>query len=118
MAARPSIAVVIPAYNASLTLRAALASIAAQSIQPDEALVFVGSLFSRTDYARSGGFREGLAEDWDLWIRMVREGVVIRRADHPTVLYRWSEESSGAGFIDMLTEPLDRARQEMGSPDE
>jgi GT2 family glycosyltransferase len=54
----------------------------------DHNFVFIGTLFSRDDYLRAGGFRSSLAEDWDLWIRMSRVGVPIVGVDHPTVLYR------------------------------
>jgi glycosyltransferase involved in cell wall biosynthesis len=52
--------------------------------------VFVGSLFSRADYEAAGGFRDGFtgAEDWDLWIRMIRNGVPVHAAPGPTVMYR------------------------------
>jgi glycosyltransferase involved in cell wall biosynthesis len=52
--------------------------------------VFVGSLFSRVDYEGAGGFRDGFtgAEDWDLWIRMIRNGVPVHPAAGPTVMYR------------------------------
>lgn len=56
-----------------------------------ENFVFIGALFSRAEYTRAGGFRDGFtgAEDWDLWIRMVRSGTVIHGAPGaPTVLYR------------------------------
>lgn len=57
--------------------------------------VFVGTLFERSLHDAVGGFREQFhgTEDWDLWIRMVRHGAVVRRAPHPTVLYRLSTGS-------------------------
>lgn len=57
--------------------------------------VFVGSLFPTSSYERVGGFRDVPrgAEDWDLWIRMVRDGARVTVADHPTVLYRLSHGS-------------------------
>lgn len=60
--------------------------------------VFVGTLFERALYDEVGGFREQFhgTEDWDLWIRMVRSGAVVRRAPHPTVLYRLSTGSVSA----------------------
>ena len=60
--------------------------------------VFIGSLFDRALYDEVGGFREEFhgTEDWDLWIRMVRHGAVVRRAPHPTVLYRLSTGSVSA----------------------
>lgn len=59
-------------------------------------LLFVGCLFHRSLYDRVGGFRDGGAEDWDLWIRMVRAGAHIVLAGHPTALYRLSESSLSA----------------------
>jgi GT2 family glycosyltransferase len=60
--------------------------------------VFIGSLFERRLYDDVGGFREQFhgTEDWDLWIRMIRHGAVVRRASHPTVLYRLSTGSVSA----------------------
>jgi glycosyltransferase involved in cell wall biosynthesis len=60
--------------------------------------VFVAAVFARERYALVGGFRDGVtgAEDWDLWIRLVRAGGVVRPASHPTVLYRLSRESVSA----------------------
>ena len=46
---------------------------------------------------RAGGFRDVKAEDWDLWIRMVRLGVVVTRANHPTYVYRIHHSSSSFG---------------------
>jgi glycosyltransferase involved in cell wall biosynthesis len=55
-----------------------------------ENFVFVGSLFARTEYEAAGGFRDGFtgAEDWDLWVRMIRNGVPVYPAPGPTVMYR------------------------------
>jgi GT2 family glycosyltransferase len=52
--------------------------------------VFIGALFSREAYLGVGGFRDGIraAEDWDLWIRMLRAGEVVGTTPHPTVFYR------------------------------
>jgi glycosyltransferase involved in cell wall biosynthesis len=52
--------------------------------------VFTAVLFARADYAMAGGFRAGIVgpEDWDLWIRMLRAGVVVTGTPYPTVLYR------------------------------
>jgi GT2 family glycosyltransferase len=60
--------------------------------------VFIGSVFDRALYDAVGGFREQFhgTEDWDLWIRMIRHGAVVRRAPHPTVLYRLSAGSVSA----------------------
>lgn len=60
-----------------------------------ENFVFSSVLVSRADYDDVGGFRDGVtgAEDWDLWIRMVRHGIVVHGTQGPTWLYRVS--SSG-----------------------
>ena len=60
--------------------------------------VFVGTMFARDLYEAAGGFRDEFhgTEDWDLWIRMVREGAEVRRAPHPTVLYRLTTSSVSA----------------------
>ena len=53
------------------------------------------ALFPRELYDRVGGFRSEFVgtDDWDLWIRMVREGATVRRLSHHTLLYRLSEAS-------------------------
>ena len=67
--------------------------------QPDDILrrdfVFIGSMFERALYERAGGYRpefEG-AENWDLWIRMIRAGGRVIGVEAPTYLYRVSESS-------------------------
>lgn len=55
--------------------------------------VFVGSLFARSSYEAVGGFRDGIAEDWDLWIRMIRGGARVHATGRPTVFYRLSPSS-------------------------
>jgi glycosyltransferase involved in cell wall biosynthesis len=62
--------------------------------------VFSSTMFSRRDYERAGGFRPSLRRsvDWDLWIRMLRDGVRVVRADHPTVLYRIQPGSLSFGY--------------------
>lgn len=51
--------------------------------------VFVGSVFSRSDYDQSGGFEDWIGcEDWNLWIRMIRGGTKVSAAATPTVIYR------------------------------
>jgi GT2 family glycosyltransferase len=56
--------------------------------------VFGATLFSRDAYAAVGGFRPAFtgAEDWDLWIRLVRAGVPVVPVSVPTMLYRISPE--------------------------
>lgn len=55
-----------------------------------ENFVSVGALFARRAYDEVGGFRDGFtaAEDWDLWIRLVRAGHVVTGAPGATLLYR------------------------------
>jgi glycosyltransferase involved in cell wall biosynthesis len=73
--------------------------------------VFTGVLFSMERYEAAGGFNERLraAEDWDLWIRMVRGGDVVTGTASPSVLYRLSRTSLSAddrtlaAEIEMLT---------------
>lgn len=51
--------------------------------------VFFGSVFSREEYERVGGFGSHRGwEDWDLWVRMAANHVPIVVASFPTVLYR------------------------------
>lgn len=51
--------------------------------------VFTGALFERRPYDAVGGcYRHRLAEDWDLWLRLLRAGVPLTVLDEPTVLYR------------------------------
>ena len=52
------------------------------------------SLFSRADYEAAGGFRPlRKSEDWDLWIRMVRNGVRLTPAPTVTLMYRKRPDS-------------------------
>ncbi len=78
--------------------------------------VFVGTLFSREDFDRAGGFRAQFrgTEDWDLWIRMARSGVPVSAAGHPTVLYRVARGSLSAGerMIDAKVAVLETAARE------
>ncbi|MBV8980161.1 MAG: glycosyltransferase [Acidimicrobiia bacterium] len=77
-----------------------------------ENFVFVGSVFERTAYDRVGGFRAEHtgAEDWDLWIRMIRAGERVHSADRPTAIYRLSpggmtrDERIRAAYLRMLEE--------------
>lgn len=64
----------------------------------DHDFVFIGSVFDRAAYDQVGGFRDEFRgpEDWDLWIRLIRAGHVVHRADHPTVLYRLTPTSVSA----------------------
>jgi len=61
--------------------------------------VFVGSLLARADHDAAGGFRDGFsgAEDWDLWIRMIRRGVRVHGSGLATCMYRLSPGGLTAG---------------------
>ena len=84
---------------------------------PDEQLLalyrrnFVHSatLVPRADYLAVGGMRAELrhGEDWDLWIRLVRRGLHVRRPPHPTVLYRLAS----ATLSDREAEQVDGERR-------
>jgi glycosyltransferase involved in cell wall biosynthesis len=84
--------------------------------------VFIGCLFERADYDAVGGFRDGVsgAEDWDLWIRMIRRGAVVHATAAPTVMYRVSPSSLslGSGIFDTYLRVLEYARQDADDPDE
>jgi len=77
----------------------------------------IGTLIARADLERVGGFRDVMPEDWDLWIRMVRAGVEITRADHPTYVYRIHHGSSSFGekYARFNVETLERALTEATS---
>ena len=65
----------------------------------DHDFLSVTTLFARSDCERAGGFRKlRAAEDWDLWLRMVRNGVLVSRAGHPTVMYRIGANSISFGY--------------------
>jgi hypothetical protein len=72
----------------------------------DHDFVFIGTLFARSDFVRVGGFRTGVREDWDLWIRMARDGVKITGAPHPTVLYRLRARGMSLGSDTMKPEEI------------
>ncbi len=56
--------------------------------------VFFGSVFSREEYERVGGFGNHRGwEDWDLWVKMAANQVPITVAEFPTVLYRRHESN-------------------------
>ncbi len=77
----------------------------------------IGTLFARADLVRAGGFRDVMPDDWDLWIRMIRVGVVVTRADHPTYVYRIHHSSSsfGENYARYNVEALERALAEATS---
>ena len=79
-------------------------------------------LFARDDYERAGGYRRSLSrtEDWDLYLRMVRDGVRMVLAAEPTLLYRISSTSASAGYgtADTDVEVLEHALNEAADAEE
>jgi len=85
--------------------------------------VFSGTLFARDDYVTVGGMRDEFRgpEDWDLWIRMIRTGLVVSRPDHPTVLYRLAAGSLSNRDLEQIDAELAvlaAAAREAADPDE
>ncbi len=80
----------------------------------------IGTLFSRADLEAVGGFREVMPEDWDLWIRMLRNGTRVTRAGHPTYVYRIHPTSSsfGENYAGHNVTTLERALTEAATPPE
>jgi glycosyltransferase involved in cell wall biosynthesis len=78
--------------------------------------VSIGALFPRPAYDEAGGFRDGVsgAEDWDLWIRMIRNGLRVHGVDAPTLLYRVDPAglSHRADIFDTYVRVLERAVDE------
>ncbi len=81
-----------------------------------------GILFALDDYERVGGYCATLSrsEDWDLYLRMVRDGVRMVLAGEPTLLYRISATSASAGYatIDTDVTVLERALDQAGDDEE
>lgn len=62
------------------------------------------SLFSRAAYDRVGGFSDlRKMEDWELWMRMIRDGETVTMAPSPTALYRVHGDSLSAGRGNLST---------------
>ncbi len=60
--------------------------------------VFGSTLLARDDYDSAGGYRDHAScEDWDLWLRMLRNGVRVTVPQHPTMLYRLRPGSVSRG---------------------
>jgi glycosyltransferase involved in cell wall biosynthesis len=78
--------------------------------------VSIGALFPRAAYDDVGGFRDGVsgAEDWDLWIRMIRAGLRVHGIAAPTLLYRVDDAglSHRTDIFDTYIRVLERALQE------
>jgi hypothetical protein len=72
--------------------------------------VVVGALYGRHTYQAVGGYRAcRFAEDWDLWLRMVADGVFITKLSDPTYQYRvHASYSAGFDVRRAQTEPLER----------
>jgi len=59
--------------------------------------VFAGSLFERAAFEAAGGtYRFDGCEDWDLWLRLLRDGVGVSALEEPTVHYRVGGDSLSA----------------------
>jgi glycosyltransferase involved in cell wall biosynthesis len=80
--------------------------------------VSIGALFPRAAYDEAGGFRDGVsgAEDWDLWIRMIRAGLRVSGVAAPTLLYRVASSglSHRIDIFDTYVRVLERAEREAG----
>jgi hypothetical protein len=81
--------------------------------------VCIGALFSRSDYEEAGGFRDGYlgAEDWDLWIRMLRMGVEVVPTPGPTMVIRRGETNLSVrpDIYDHYVDVLETAATEVGT---
>jgi glycosyltransferase involved in cell wall biosynthesis len=86
----------------------------------EQCFLSIGNLFSREDCLRAGNFRAIRAEDWDLWIRMIRTGVRVTRAPHATFLYRMhqSSQSFGLRVFDESLPVVEHAVAEAETPEE
>jgi glycosyltransferase involved in cell wall biosynthesis len=90
--------------------------------QPTEILrrniMLVGGLVDRASYDAAGGFRPLRSdEDWDLWIRMIRQGARVTLAPAATVLYRNrpTSLSAGEGTLRWDIELLEELRQQVSA---
>lgn len=51
--------------------------------------IFAGSMFGRAAFRAAGGcYRFDGTEDWDLWLRLLKDDIPVTLLDEPTVLYR------------------------------
>ena len=70
--------------------------------------VFGGSLFSREACIAAGNFSDyRAAEDWDLWIKMIRAGATVVPLKGPTVLYRKHSSSVSAGDVGCIPQDIE-----------
>jgi glycosyltransferase involved in cell wall biosynthesis len=78
-----------------------------------------GVMFRRDECEHAGGYRAGIrsSEDWDLYLRMVRDGVEMVLGAEPTLLYRIGATSTSAGYRTAATDVtvLEHARNETTS---
>ena len=58
----------------------------------------------KSDFVACGGYKESLrsCEDFELWFRLLRKGIVIKRIDCPLYFYRISEGSLSSRFDTMF----------------
>ncbi len=54
------------------------------------------ALFRRSAFNEVGGYRESVAEDYDLWLRLLHAGKDIRRGLLPVTIYRHHEHQATA----------------------
>ena len=80
------------------------------------------TMLARADTLRSvGGYREAIAEDYDLWLRVAASGAAIVRLARPTILLRVSATqitAAGSGWREKLADDSllrDAYRQLLGS---
>jgi hypothetical protein len=86
----------------------------------ERCFVSIGTLFARDDCLRAGNFRAIRAEDWDMWIRMIRMGVRVTQAPHKTFLYqvRPGSQSFGLRVFDESLPVVEHAVAEAATPEE
>src|SRR5690606_34458379 len=61
----------------------------------------VTSLFRRSDFNRIGGFNNSMSEgfeDWDFWIRIIKDGGQIKCAEDATFYYRLLRSSRNSSI--------------------
>ena len=84
--------------------------------------VSIAAAFPRDAYERVGGFRDGFsgAEDWDLWIRLIRAGLRVHGTQAASVLYRISAGglTQRAEIFDTYARVLEFATREAGDDEE
>jgi len=79
-----------------------------------ENMIFVSSLFRRSDWEVVGGFSENMSagnEDYDFWIKLIERGRKVRRIDEFLFFYRIKGDSRTARL--RTGESLNRARRQL-----